>query len=687
MPEVLRICELVEGTPLGIELAAAWVKLMPVGEITTEIEGNLDFLESPLRNVSERQKSIRAVFEHSWSLLSTREHEVLRKLSVFRGGFRREAGSEVASGSIPVLASLTDKSLLRVLPSGRYDRHPLVFQYTLEKLSEHPSEEAGVRERHAGYFLALVEAGEPKYRTAEENAWMRQLDEEFDNIRAALGWMQGSGEVELGLRLASAVWWYWRVRGHVQEGIEWLQSGLTHPAGRGRTAARAKALTVAANLINRLGDFARSAPFSEESVGIWREMGDDSGMAMALLGQGNNMWRLGDLGAARALLEEAAERARAAGDMQNLPQILGNLAGPLRELGERDRVELLLEEALEIARATGNMYSLIRLLTHGLWLRAMEAGDYGQAQSHLEESLALRRDFMDKEAVPEVLWRWGELAYRMGNYPAARSRIKESLKLSRELGNMQGVSYALTVLGEVLLVQGDVGGARTLFEESYAVVQETGWEAGIAESLVKLGKICLVEGNWPEAQSLLTEGLAKAQTVSHREVTAQALLGLGHLACSEEDFAAATSRFEESLALTQDRDKRRVAMIHHGLGLAAAGEGDEASAYTHYFESLELHQALGDQHGIAEVLEGLANLAAADDPPRAARLWGAAEAIREAIGTPLVLEPLRRHERDIASLREAFSEDAFTAAWTAGRELSLPEAFSFAREGSPADPT
>ncbi len=197
MPEVLRICELMEGMPLGIELAAAWVKLMPVAEITREIEGSLDFLESPLRNVSERQRSLRAVFDHSWSLLTPREQGVLRKLSVFRGGFQREAAAEVVAASIPVLASLTDKSLLRVLPSGRYDRHPLVFQYTDEKLREHPDEEAEVRERHGRYFLHFVEAGELKFKTADEDAWVEQLDEEFDNIRAALRWAREHEEIEL----------------------------------------------------------------------------------------------------------------------------------------------------------------------------------------------------------------------------------------------------------------------------------------------------------------------------------------------------------------------------------------------------------------------------------------------------------------------------------------------------------
>ncbi len=143
------------------------------------------------------------------------------------------------------------------------------------------------------------------------------------------------------LRLAGALWWYWRQRGHVQEGIEWLQPALANPAASGRTAVRTKTLTVTSNLINRLGDFASATSLSEEGVGIWREVGDDSGLAMALLNYGNNLWRLGDSVAGDALMRESVERARKVGDVRNLPQILGNLAGTLIERGEREQTRPL----------------------------------------------------------------------------------------------------------------------------------------------------------------------------------------------------------------------------------------------------------------------------------------------------------------------------------------------------------
>ncbi|MDQ3399235.1 MAG: AAA family ATPase, partial [Deinococcota bacterium] len=156
LPAILKICRLVEGFPLGLELAAVWVRAMPVGQIAEEIEENLDFLTSSTRNVAERHKSIRAAFEHSWKLLTPKEQEILRKLSVFRGGFTREAAAVVAEAPIAVLAALLDKSLVRVSSSGRYDRHPLLYQYTQEKLAEHQEERAETQEKHGTTYLHFL---------------------------------------------------------------------------------------------------------------------------------------------------------------------------------------------------------------------------------------------------------------------------------------------------------------------------------------------------------------------------------------------------------------------------------------------------------------------------------------------------------------------------------------------------
>jgi predicted ATPase len=158
--DVTRICQLVQGLPLAIELAASWLRALALDDIAAEIERGIDFLKASTRDLPTRHRSIRAVFDYSWKLLTDEERAVLRKLSVCQGGFRREAAAEIAGADLPVLASLVDKSFLTITPTGRYRRHPLLIQYTQEKLAEHPEELAQTQAKHARFFLAVAEEAE-----------------------------------------------------------------------------------------------------------------------------------------------------------------------------------------------------------------------------------------------------------------------------------------------------------------------------------------------------------------------------------------------------------------------------------------------------------------------------------------------------------------------------------------------
>jgi predicted ATPase/DNA-binding SARP family transcriptional activator len=193
LPDALRICELTQGLPLAIELAAVWVRLMSCSEIAGEIEGNLDVLAASTRNASKRHLSIRATFEHSWTLLTPKEREVLRRLSVFRGGFAKEAAAVVAGAPLTVLASLVDKSLVRVTPGGRYDLHPLLHRYALEKLAERPDEQAASQEKHGAYYCRLLCQRE-KLAVGPKAA--QAFEEDLENIHAAWTWATSGPRVK-----------------------------------------------------------------------------------------------------------------------------------------------------------------------------------------------------------------------------------------------------------------------------------------------------------------------------------------------------------------------------------------------------------------------------------------------------------------------------------------------------------
>ena len=220
LPAVMRICRLVEGMPLAIELAARWLRALPVGDIAGELGAGFDLLESPGQDVPERHRSVRVVFDHSWGLLSEGEREVHRRLSVFRGGFRREAAAEVAGATLPMLARLVDESLLRMSSEGRYDRHPLLTQYTSEKLAEQKHEQEEAEQKHGTYYLGLVRKLEPHLWTLKRKEAFRVFLEELANIRAAWDWAASNLKVQEIEETTPAMFDFFQFR--LSEGLEYF---------------------------------------------------------------------------------------------------------------------------------------------------------------------------------------------------------------------------------------------------------------------------------------------------------------------------------------------------------------------------------------------------------------------------------------------------------------------------------
>jgi len=188
IPSLVRICQLVEGVPLGIELAASWLRVLSCAEIAAEIEQGLDFLTSAFQNVAERHRSLRAVFEHSWNLLSPPEQVLFRQLSAFRGGFQREAAAAIVGASLPMLAGLADKSLLRRTASGRYEVHELLRQYAQEKLRLIPEEHERVHDHHCRYYAELLSQHQSQLKGENSLAALAALSVERENVRAGWNW-------------------------------------------------------------------------------------------------------------------------------------------------------------------------------------------------------------------------------------------------------------------------------------------------------------------------------------------------------------------------------------------------------------------------------------------------------------------------------------------------------------------
>jgi predicted ATPase len=249
LDQVVRVCRLVEGLPLGIELAASWVRVMPVAEIADAIEHDIGILASDARDAPEHHRSVRAAFERSWALLSDRERRVMRRLSVFRGGFRRPAAGAVTGATIATLASLVDKSLLRSSASGRFTRHTLVYQFTQQKLSEDAQEAAEATARHASYYLSLLRdkrvalAGGGK--APRQQAALDVIEEERENIRSALASVAADADPIAYAEAVEALSAFFEARSRAREGVAFFRERSRWVAQSSSSTASVRALLVA----------------------------------------------------------------------------------------------------------------------------------------------------------------------------------------------------------------------------------------------------------------------------------------------------------------------------------------------------------------------------------------------------------------------------------------------------------
>jgi predicted ATPase len=228
LPAITRICQLVEGLPLGLELAAAWVRRMSVQEIAHEIEQNLDFLTTTARDVPQRHRSIRAVFEHSWALLTNDEQRILRQLAVFSGGFRREVAERVSGATLFQISMLVDKSLLRHISgqAGWYDFHELVRQYVDLKVQDNPEEHDQLHEHHAGYYAAWLHQWEGPLQGPQQQEILHQISLEIDNIRSAWNWMVMHHQTSYLQQSLASLFVFHDIRNWIRQGADLFEQAV-----------------------------------------------------------------------------------------------------------------------------------------------------------------------------------------------------------------------------------------------------------------------------------------------------------------------------------------------------------------------------------------------------------------------------------------------------------------------------
>ena len=486
---VADVCRRLDGLPLAIELAAARTKILPPFALLTRLERRLPLLTGGGHDLPARQRTLRDAIAWSYDLLPADEQVLFRRLAVFVGGFDLHGAEAVAAaGDLGIelldgIASLADKSLLvpGQQPGGepRFGMLETIRDFASEQLAESGEAET-IRGRHAEWCLDLAGKAVAAVGGATQESWLRRLELEHDNFRAALAWSL-DGRSPMAVRLAGRLWRFWYAHSYVTEGRRWLEAALTLADGV-PTSERAQVLQGAGVLAQAQCERDRSAALLEESLALFRALGDRAGLGMSL-----------------TLLALAA-----------------------REDGDHARAVPLHEESLALFRTirdpSGTAFALSQF---GLTMQ--RRGDHERAAALLDQGLGLARAEGDRWGVAVALSNLGHLARRQGELDRAVATYGESLDLYRELGERRGAAVALTNLGVAVQRQGDAERARALHEESRALFRDLGDPRGLAVVLVNLAPTLLLSGDIERAASSCREGLTLARDLGDRELIATAL--------------------------------------------------------------------------------------------------------------------------------------------------------------------
>lgn len=662
-PAIEKICRCLDGIPLAIELAAARTQMMQVEEIAIRLDDCFNWLTGGSRAALPRHQTLRACIDWSFSLLSPPERLLLQRLSVFTGGWSLEAAEficcEKDSGDqniFELLAQLVNKSLVIAdLGSAQQTRYRLletIRQYAAEKLPGWQVKT--LRQEYIHYYVQLAERAQAGLRGPQQPMLLDLLEVELGNIRQALEWClaeqdQAGENIDFGLRITSALWWFWHPRNRYAEGIRWFEQLLSRqclvPAEPrlppSRIPIRASALQVAGWLACSTGDHSKSTEWTQESQQLFQGVGAEGqrGLAYTLIVQANIQMSQDNILAAWQLLEECL---------------------PLFE-----------QEGDQFGASEVHLF---------LGMIAWNNLEYELAGQHFREHTAIKKEIGDLDGIAGGLFFQGRLAFDLGQYEQAQQFFEQSLGMLAGLHSLY-VELPLYYLGILARMNGNYCQATCYFRQILSNGQRQGNDITVSKGLYNLGSLALAEEDFQAAEKWFAESLACTRKHNAQEHFSVWLWNLSNLACSRVEEQEDSHRFTRALSYNQASFSQVFAgNALAGLARVAFACNRENQALTYLREALQLCAGfdtnLWDFPFVLEIQAFIEMIH--KQMPRAAQLFGCTEAYHKRYMKLRTAKECTLREKALAEVRVCLGEKEFATAWEAGIAMDLRQAVEFA---------
>jgi predicted ATPase/class 3 adenylate cyclase/tetratricopeptide (TPR) repeat protein len=643
---IAQISARLDGIPLAIELAAARMRMLSIEGIASRLDDTFRLLTGGSRTALPRQQTLRASIDWSYTLLSPQERCLFLRLSVFSGGFSLDAVENIcadptiqSSQTEPVLSEdlvlleqeeifdlltqLVDKSLVQVTSDTEYEpRYRLletIRAYARERLFE-SGKARFVRNRHLAYYMLLAEESQPYIRGKDQARWLDLLEIELDNMRNAMEWAL-SGQTAAGLRLASALRWFWHIRGYAQEGVEWIERLLAVEKTAVQSIVDQDERAKRENDVNRLLINADAM----STAGILMDLHYDVERGLPLLQE------------SLAICQKLGKRGRLNAAVNKIYMSNSQLS-----MEERHRH---LTEAILVLREEKDLFHLSEALMFMAHLDFDKNENEG-ARPYLQESLALREELQDLDGLGITYTDMASIEFRAGNYAKAAELFERAKGYFEQVKNKRLISYMQSSLGSIALIQGDYQTATYRFEEVSRLGQESRDPYAIGEGLFNQGTLAWERGDFEVAETRYQE----------------------------------LARWANQMG-----SQRLVAFAHIHLANATVSLGDPQQAKKILVEGIKAYQQWSHENYDQDftyfiaIIMGVVQLESGH-PEQAAKLLSMASS--SPVWNVRLMTPRQRNEFDrvVETARSLLGEAAFEAAWKAGQSLTPEEAVTLGAE-------